>query len=185
MLRRERPADRPAVLRMIHDAFAKDDGVPIEVGLTERLFDDGYIPELSLVALDGDRIVGYVIGSRGFVGDIEGGDTEGVGIEGVGIEGVGIGAVGIGPLAVLPEYQGRGVGTALMFALVGAAEATRERLLVLLGEPDYYGRFGFQAGSEVGVGSPDPEWGTYFQALQLSDGPVNGTFRYAKPFDDL
>jgi putative acetyltransferase len=170
---------------MIHDAFAKDDGVPIEVGLTERLFDDGYIPELSLVALDGDRIVGYVIGSRGFVGDIEGGDTEGVGIEGVGIEGVGIGAVGIGPLAVLPEYQGRGVGTALMFALVGAAEATRERLLVLLGEPDYYGRFGFQAGSEVGVGSPDPEWGTYFQALQLSDGPVNGTFRYAKPFDDL
>ena len=180
LLRRERSADRPAVLRVIHDAFAKDDGVPIEVGLTERLFDDGYIPELSLVALDGDRIVGYVIGSRGSVGDIEGGDTESMGSEGVGI-----GAVGIGPLAVLPEYQGRGVGTALMFTLVGAAEATHERLLVLLGEPDYYGRFGFQAGSEVGVGSPDPEWGTYFQALQLSDGPVNGTFRYAKPFDDL
>lgn len=175
LLRRERPADRPAVLRVIHDAFAKDDTVPIEVGLTERLFDDGYIPERSLVALDVDRIVGYVIGSRGFVGDIER----------TGIERTGIGAVGIGPLAVLPEYQGRGVGTALMFALVGAAEATHEQLLVLLGEPDYYGRFGFRAGSEVGVGSPDPEWGTYFQALQLSDGPVNGTFRYAKPFDEL
>jgi putative acetyltransferase len=160
LLRRERPADRPAVLRVIHDAFAKDDTVPIEVGLTERLFDDGYIPELSLVALDVDRIVGYVIGSRGFVGDIER----------TGIERTGIGAVGIGPLAVLPEYQGR---------------ATHEQLLVLLGEPDYYGRFGFRAGSEVGVGSPDPEWGTYFQALQLSDGPVNGTFRYAKPFDEL
>lgn len=165
LLRRELPVDRPAVLRVIHDAFATDDTVPIEVGLTERLFDDGYIPELSLVAVDDDLIVGYVIGSRGFVGDV--------------------GAVGIGPLAVLPEYQGRGVGTALMFALVGAAEAVHERLVVLLGEPDYYGRFGFRAGSQVGVESPNPEWGTYFQALQLSDGPVNGTFRYAKPFDEL
>lgn len=72
-----------------------------------------------------------------------------------------------------------------MFALVGAAEAVHERLLVLLGEPDYYGRFGFRAGSQMGVESPNPEWGTYFQALQLSDGPVNGTFRYAKPFDEL
>ena len=72
-----------------------------------------------------------------------------------------------------------------MYGAIGAAEALHEPLLVLLGEPDYYGRFGFQAASELGVESPDPQWGNYFQALQLTNGPVNGAFRYAKPFDDL
>ncbi|WP_245819715.1 GNAT family N-acetyltransferase [Rhodococcoides yunnanense] len=165
IVRRERPTDRPVILDVIRAAFRKDSGEPTEVGLTQKLFDDGYLPELSLVAVTDGQIVGYVIGTVGCIGDTE--------------------AIGIGPLAVLPEFQGRGVGQALMYALIGASEALHERVLALLGEPEYYSRFGFRAGSEVGVKSPDSAWGDYFQALQLTDGPVNGEFQYAKPFDEL
>lgn len=165
IVRRERPADRPVILDVIRAAFRKESEEPIEVNLTEKLFDDGYLPELSLVAVSDEQVVGYVIGTVGSIGGTE--------------------AIGVGPLAVLPEFQGRGVGQALMYALIGAAEALHEGTLALLGEPEYYSRFGFRAGSEVGVDSPDSAWGLYFQALQLSDGPVNGAFRYAKPFDEL
>nr|WP_255182897.1 N-acetyltransferase [Rhodococcus sp. 15-649-1-2] len=162
MIRRERPADRPAVLGVVRAAFRQDDAEPVEVGLTEKLFADGYVPELSLVAVVDGTIAGYVIGSRG----------------------VDFG-VGIGPLAVLPEFQGTGVGKALMYALIGASEALDIPVLALLGDPGYYSRFGFRAGFDVGVESPDPAWGHFFQALQLGAGPVNGSFRYAKPFDEL
>ncbi|SNT16235.1 GNAT family N-acetyltransferase [Rhodococcoides kyotonense] len=165
IVRREVPSERPVILDVIRAAFRKGSEEPIEVGLTEKLFDDGYIPELSLVAITDGQIVGYVIGTVGHIGDTE--------------------AIGIGPLAVLPKFQGQGVGQALMHALIGAAEAVHGRVLALLGEPEYYSRFGFRAGSEVGVESPDAAWGHYFQALQLTDGPVNGAFRYAKPFDEL
>lgn len=54
---------------------------------------------------------------------------------------------------------------------------------VLLGEPAYYGRFGFRAAAVLGIAAPDPRWGEYFQARLLAGPPpVTGTFRYAEPF---
>jgi len=55
----------------------------------------------------------------------------------------------------------------------------------LLGEPDYYRRFGFVTGHELGVLSPDPSWGAYFQARRLSEDAPVGAFRYAEPFNRL
>ena len=55
----------------------------------------------------------------------------------------------------------------------------------LLGEPDYYRRFGFVAASELGVLSPDPALGAYFQARRLVEDAPLGTFRYAEPFNHL
>ncbi|HEV2569284.1 N-acetyltransferase [Sphingomonas sp.] len=51
----------------------------------------------------------------------------------------------VGPVAVLPEAQGQGVGTALMDALIAAAETERADALMMIGDPDYYGRWGFTA----------------------------------------
>ncbi|HET6857309.1 MAG TPA: GNAT family N-acetyltransferase, partial [Streptomyces sp.] len=77
------------------------------------------------------------------------------------------------------------VGTALVHALLAVAEAADERLVALLGTPDYYGRFGFVAATELGITAPDPTWGAHFQARHLNGPPVSGAFRYAEPFNRL
>ncbi|NDK90188.1 N-acetyltransferase [Gordonia desulfuricans] len=161
--------DLPAVLDVVGRAFADPahGGEPVEVGLTERLFADaGYLPALALAAWVDRSMVGMVIGTRGHVGDLP--------------------AVGVGPLAVSPDRQGHGIGTALMHAELDAAGAAGERVVALLGEPDFYGRFGFGPAAALGIDSPDPAWGRHFQALLLDRSPApRGVFRYAAPFDDL
>jgi predicted N-acetyltransferase YhbS len=127
--------------------------------------DTGFLPHLSLVAEDGGRLVGHVIATRGW------------------LEPSGTPVLGLGPLGVLPEAQGRGVGTALVHALLAVAEACDERLVALLGAPAYYRRFGFVRATDVGIESPDPAWGEHFQARHLVGAPVTGSFRYAEPFD--
>ncbi|HET6869574.1 MAG TPA: hypothetical protein VFH80_26920 [Solirubrobacteraceae bacterium] len=74
-----------------------------------------------------------------------------------------------------------------MHAVIGAAEATSEPLIALLGDPDFYGRFGFVTASKIGVLAPDPNWGAHFQVRMLTDCPssVAGTFHFAAPFEDL
>ena len=74
-----------------------------------------------------------------------------------------------------------------MHTVLGAAETMGEPVVVLLGEPAYYSRFGFVAASTLGIEAPDPAWGDYFQARALSawDGQRSGRFRYAAPFDRL
>jgi len=168
-VRRERAgAEQDAELvRAVHRAaFASDSGEPVEVGLVDALrADPGWLPHLSLVAVLDGQVVGHVVATRATVD--------------------GAPALGVGPLGVLPAFHGRGVGTALMYALLGAAQARAESLVALLGEPGYYGRFGFTAASGLGVLAPDPGWGPYFQALLLAAEAPTGAFRYAAPFDDL
>jgi len=164
IIRRERPADHDAVRALHEAAFGRD----VEARLLDELREDaGFLPHLSLVAVDGNRIVGHVIATRGW------------------LEPFGTPVLGLGPLGVHPDAQGHGVGTALVHALIAVAEACDERLVALLGAPGYYGRFGFVRSTEVGIESPDPAWGEHFQARQLSGRPLQGTFRYADPFGRL
>ncbi|MFD1832965.1 GNAT family N-acetyltransferase [Streptomyces desertarenae] len=172
LIRRETPADVPAVRAVTGAAFAARSrtAVPIEVTLLDELRDcAAWLPALSLVALAPDGgIVGHVVCTRGRVGDTP--------------------ALGLGPLSVHPDHQGRGTGSALVHTVLGAADALGEPLVALLGEPAYYGRFGFRASAEYGVTPPDPAWGRYFQVRTLSAyGPGSpgprGTFAYAEPFD--
>ncbi len=164
IVRRERPADHGAVEAVHRAAFPTD----VEARLLGELRRDaGFLPHLSLVAVDGDDVVGHVIATRGRV---EPGDAR---------------ALGLGPLGVLPDRQRSGVGTVLVHALLAVAEAAGERLVVLLGDPAWYRRSGFVAASEVGVQPPDPAWGGHFQARVLAEPAPRGTFRYAAPFDRL
>ena len=89
--------------------------------------------------------------------------------------------LGVAPLAVTPERQHAGIGTALMTELIGRADADGWPLLLLLGDPTYYERFGFEpaAGIEItygALGGPD----RYFQARRLSryDPALRGTYQY-------
>lgn len=169
LLRRELPTDRAAVRAVHRLAFqAGAEGVVVEAVLMDQLHADGdVIPELSLVAERSGEIVGHVLCSRGSVG--------------------GRPCAGLGPIGVSPGMQGRGIGAALMHAVLGAADAVGEPAVGLLGEPAFYGRFGFVAASSLGVTSPDPGWGDYFQLRTLTawDPSMAGPFRYAKAFDAL
>jgi putative acetyltransferase len=170
LIRRETPEDVPAVAAVTTAAFGDGAGAPepIETRLLSRLrADDGWLPALSLVAIGDGAVVGHVVCTRGFVDDVP--------------------VLGLGPTSVRPDRQRRGVGTALMHAVLGAADATGEPLVALLGDPAFYARFGFVAASELGIAAPDPAWGAYFQARALSACPpgLTGAFRYAAPFAEL
>lgn len=86
-----------------------------------------------------------------------------------------------------PDLQSDGVGSALMHAMIGAADAIGEPLIALLGDPAYYCRFGFVASTDVGITPPEPAWGHYFQVRRLTNWsePMTGVFRYAAPFDEV
>jgi putative acetyltransferase len=172
IVRREQPPDVPVVREVVAAAFTRPDvpsEPPVEVWLLDRLRDDeAWLPALSLVAVDlpDGPVIGHVVCARA--------DVDGVPV------------LGLGPLAVRPDKQRQGVGKALMHAVLGAAEALGEPLVALLGDPAYYGRYGFQASIRYGIASPDPGWGEYFQVRLLATGtPPAGTFRYATPFRAL
>ena len=168
ILRRELAADRAAVHSVHRRAFARP-GVDVapEATLVDELRDDGdIVPGLSIVAdLDG-AVVGHVVCSRARIGERP--------------------SLGLGPLGVLPDHQRRGVGTALMHAVLAAADVLDATEVVLLGSPAYYSRFGFVLAAPLGITPPEPGWGPHFQVRRLTgwDG-ANGPFRYAPAFDRL
>ncbi len=128
---------------------------------------EGWIPGLSIVAIENDAVVGHVVCTRASVGPVP--------------------VLGLGPLGVLPAHQRRGVGHALMHAVLGAADALGEPLVVLLGHSDYYPLFGFRLAEEYGITPPVAEWAPHFQARTLAayTPSMRGEFTYAEPFSDL
>ncbi len=177
LIRRERLEDVADIRAVTAAAFAalehsappvEPDGVPGQATLVGWLRDDaGWVPELSMVAeLDGE-VVGHVVCTRGQL--------------------AGRPALGLGPVSVSPDRQRSGIGSALIHAVLGAADSLGEPVVVLLGSPDYYGRFGFVPASGLGIDAPDPAWGDYFQARPLAayDESVRGKFTFAAPFDRL
>lgn len=170
IVRRETPDDVDGARAVQVAAFARPGSTdePAEARLLDALREcTGWLPTLSIVAIEDDVVVGHVVTTRGFVDDVP--------------------ALGLGPIGVLPTHQGRGVGLALMYATIGAADALSEPLIALLGSPGYYSRFGFQPSTTIGVTAPDPSWGDYFQVRMLTAHrpTVTGQFRYASPFESL
>jgi putative acetyltransferase len=76
---------------------------------------------------------------------------------------------------------------ALVHTVPGAADALGEPLVAILGEPRYYGRFGFIPAEELHIAPPVPEWRPRFQVRTLTAFPdsLRGTFSYSEPFDRL
>lgn len=181
-IRREADADLDEVHSVQTAAFARADrvGEPVmEAVLADQLRDDpGWAPRLTLVAEVDGVLAGGVTTSYGVLA-IDAAAATGPSME--------IALPAPGPVGVHPRFQGRGVGMALIHALIGAAEALDEPALVLLGSPDFYGRFGFVAASSVGIRASEPTWGDYFQVLPLTgfDPSMTGRFRYAAPFGEV
>jgi len=171
LIRRESDSDIDAIDAVHATAFST--GVagtePVEVGLVRALrADSGWIPTLSLVAEDPYKgVVGHVVCSVGSVGEVQ--------------------ALGLGPLGVLPDHQRRAVGSSLMHAALGVADALGYPAVILLGHVGYYPRFGFVPARSLDITPTEPGWGDAFQARTLSSWSpsIKGVFSYAQPFDDL
>lgn len=168
-IRRERPQDRAGIRSVHRAAFARPgyvgDQVREAVLVDELREGPWWLPRLSLVAVSGKVLVGHVVASRATV------------------QPSGAAVLGLGPIGVEPDWQRQGVGSTLMHAVLAAAEARDEAVVVVLGDPVYYRRFGFVPAAEHGLLPPDPAWGAAFQLRALS-GPVpHGVVRYAAPFD--
>ena len=165
MIRPAEPADA-AGIRAVHEgAFP----TPLEAELVEALVREGDAAA-SLVDERQGRIAGHVLLSRMTVS----GDDRG------------FRALGLAPIGVLPGFQGGGIGKALIGAALAIARATGEELVFVLGEPDYYARFGFSAATAAPFASPYA--GPYFMALALRPDvalPAAGEAAYARAFSDL
>jgi putative acetyltransferase len=133
------------------------------------------------LARDGDAVVSLVVETeRGIAGHVLLSRMQVTG------DGRVFRALGLGPVAVDPRVQGSGLGTALIEGALGIARATKEDMVFVLGEPDYYRRFGFSA--EAAAPFASPYAGPYFMALVLRPDlvpPARGEAAYARAFSDL
>lgn len=150
-IRKAEAADLPAI-RKIHDAAF---GGPAEGRLAAALIADGR-DAISLLARLDDAPVGHILFSPLTVT----------------VDGHPIRALALAPMGVLPAYQKRGIGGALIEAGLAAARDASWAAVIVLGHPQYYPRFGFRAALTAGFQAPFQ--GAAFMGLELQPGALSG-----------
>jgi putative acetyltransferase len=161
-IRAELPRDREEVRKVNEEAFGQAD----EADLVDRLREEQVIL-LSLVAETDDRIAGHILFTRMFI-ETDQGPLE---------------AVALAPVAVRPVDQRRQIGSSLIRRGLAELQKTGERIVIVLGHPAYYTRFGFSTEKVRDVASPFPP--EAFMGLELSEGAldgVRGAVRYPAAF---
>jgi predicted N-acetyltransferase YhbS len=126
MLRNEQDHDIDAIFELTRAAFlAEEHSSHTEQFIVNALRRSGQLT-LSIVALDGERLLGHIAASPVLI------STGAAGWH------------GIGPVSVHPERQGQGIGSLLMKQALTALRELGSQGCVVLGDPGYYARFGFQ-----------------------------------------
>ena len=152
-IRRETPKDIDSIRYVNEQAFGQKEEAEIIDKLRKR-----DVVTLSLVAVQADQIVGHILFSPVSV------ESEHSSFE----------AITLAPMAVLPEYQRKGIGSQLV--RVGLEECRRlgHEIVVVLGHPDYYPRFGFVPASTYGIKCKYDVPDEVFMALELRQGALSG-----------
>jgi putative acetyltransferase len=157
--------DWPSILEVHRAAFGDDDVPRLAAELHAR--QDLYVPELSFVAEDEAVVVGHVMNTWSWIEETEERILQ------------------LSPLGVLPAHQRRGHGSELVQASLDAVRAAGEPLLLVQGEPAYYGRFGFVRASELGLLRPPEALNDYGFQVAVLDPQVTlpqGQVVYSEPF---
>ena len=159
-IRPEESGDQEAIHNVHEVSFPTE----VEARLVEALRDAGRLC-LSLVAEHQNRILGHV------------------GFSPVSVAGAADG-LGLAPVAVLPEHRRRGIAARLVRAGLAACEPAGYGFVVVLGDPSYYQRFGFQPARQWGL-HDEYQGGDAFQALEIRRDSIPrgaGLVRYAPEF---
>jgi len=122
---------------------------------------------VSLVAINEGQLVGHVLFSRMSIQTAE----------------CSVPAVALAPIAVLPDFQRKGIGEKLIRHGLDLLRSSGEQIVIVVGHPDYYPRFGFSVEKARDLQSPFPP--EAFMALELSEGAlagIRGKVRYPPAF---
>lgn len=161
-IRGARAGDGAAIAEVLSAAFPDEDLTALVAVLLKRA------DVTALVADMEDRLVGIVLFTSCNVA--KGGEAVAL----------------LGPLAVAPDIQRGGIGSALVRAGLGRMSERGAAHALVLGDPEYYGRFGFAM--EQGISTPRPipkEWAPAWQGLSLDEGPVpTGRLVVPEPWQD-
>lgn len=167
IIRQERAEDSDAIFEVNLQAFGQDG----EARLVNALRKDGdYHYPLSLVAESGRRIIGHILFPPVTIVS-EGGETA---------------ALALAPLAVHQDFQCLGIGSALIEEGLKECRRLGHRIVIVVGHPLYYPKFGFVPAREFGITPPFPCPEEAFMVLPLADNAldgISGEVRYPPAFD--
>jgi putative acetyltransferase len=167
VVRAETVEDYPAVRQVNELAFGRLD----EAVLVDKLRAVAD-PQISLVAVMDERVVGHIFFSPV---SIESGDSSSL-------------VLGLGPLAVLPEYQKQGLGSQLVREGLTACQRIGCSVVVVLGHPEYYPRFGFVPAKQRELSCEWPVPDDMFMVAELKPealAGLSGLVKYRPEFSDV
>ena len=133
---------------------------------------DSFIPELSLIAILNQEVIGHILFTQ-------------IGIK---TKKRVISALALAPMAVLPEFQNKGVGTKLAVRGLDDCRRLGHSIVVVIGHPGYYPRFGFLPARERGLEVPFPVPDEAFMVMELVPGALKaaqGEIIYPPPFQKM
>ncbi len=165
-IRSEQAHDIKGIRKINLNTFETD----AEANLVDALRSSG-TDLISLVADENDRIIGHILFSPVTIEDSPD-----------------IKIMGLGPMAVLPIWQGKGVGTKLVNEGLRSCLKSGYKAVVVLGHPEYYPRFGFKSSVNFGIHSKYNVPEEVFMVKELQQGAldeVTGTVKYHQVFDEL
>lgn len=159
-------ADTQAIKTLLDQAFEQPD----EGTLVEKLLkSDHFIPELSLLAWNGETLVAYLLFTLMHIETTAGLQP----------------SLALAPIAVSPSCQKQGIGQWLINHGLGVAKKLGHESVIVLGHAAYYPKFGFQPASNWGITCPFPVPDEVFMALELKSGSLEnaeGKAVYAPEF---
>ncbi len=129
-------------------------------------------PKLSLVAIKHEKIVGHLLFSPIVIQTPKDNIT----------------ALALAPLAVRPEFQNQGIGSKLVKQGLEECQSLGHKVVVVIGHPNYYTRFGFSSATAKGLKAPFPVPDEAFMVLELVSGAldeISGMIKYPPVFDEV
>lgn len=155
IIRAEAASDAREIHRLVTLAFGQDDEAVLVDAIRQE---EGFDPRLSLVATESGTLTGHVLLSPILIRS----------------SGEEIPALSLAPVSVLPQCQGKGVGSRLIERALEIVRELGHHIVVVIGHPSYYPRFGFSPAREKGLEVSWPVPDEAFMVMELVAGALEG-----------